>query len=370
MDERRLRFFLTLQKKVEESKSLSNKAKDKFYALAEDSIGDHLIVKYLGGEGVDLAKTYKQNGFVPIDLGELEVSITDKKRKPLEARFDLNKHKPLDVTSFLTLFRSDDHPFKYLIHDLTKPGEVFNLNNLIEDVSDKFKVETKKYLIPKSLYSRFEAFIGLSRKSWYFKGDSINFSFHLEKVKKWCSENPSKHPLLNFGTEIRSFKESIRIEANLKEIVEFVLAKKGLLTTFDIHYENVDNANFYTDVDALTSGLAIVFNSFNQRIQNGNEIKIVFEAKRLPTARMRILKIIHIGSKCTKELKESDLFGGDLKHAKKYFYQLCDWSIIAKNLNPDINKINILYHPSTGKKPREKTEDPIEGFTHVLTFYS
>lgn len=370
MDERRLKFFLALQKKVEESKNLSPKAKEKFYALAEGSIGEPAMVKDSEGEGLDLAKTYKETGFVPIDLGELEVSITDKKRKQQETRFDLNRHKPIDVTSFLLLFRSDDHPFKYLVHDLTKPGEVFNLAKLLQNATDKFKLETKKCLIPKSLYSRLEAFIGISRKSWYFKGTPINFSFHSRKVEEWCSENPNKHPFLQFESEIKAFKESIRIEENLKELIEFVLAEKGLLTSFDVDYEEIGKPSFYTDVDALMSGLGIIFNSFHQRIQNGNKVKIVFEAKRLQTGRLRILKIIHVGSECIKEFKEEELLGGDLKEVKKFFYQLCDWSIIAKNPNPDINKINILYHPSTGKKPREKTEDPIEGFTHVLTFYS
>lgn len=370
MDERKLKFFLALQKRIEESKNLSQRIKDKFYALAENEIGKLDIMENLVITTTELANAYKKNGYVPIDLGEVEISITDKKRKPEAATYDLNKHKPIDVTAFLSLFSSDDHPFKYLVHDLTKPGQTFILERLLKEVEEKFAIETRKYLIPKSLYSRLRVFIGPSNMSWYFKDKPMSFSFHSDKVKKWCTENPNKHPLLHFQYEIKAFKESIRIEENLKELIEFVLAKKGLLTSFDIDYEKIGRPNFYTDVDAFISGLGIIFNSFHQRIQNGNKVRVALETKRDGNQRMRILKITHVGSTCAKELKETELLGGDLKEVKKFFYQLCDWSIISINPNPNINKMNLLYNPTTGKKPYEKIEETIDGFTHVLTFYS
>ncbi len=368
MDERKLKFFLALQKRIEESKNLSQEKKDKFYALFENEIGKLDVMGEIVNTTSEIAKKdYKKNGYVSINLGEVEISITDKKR---EAPYDLNRHKPNDLTTFLNLFSSEDHPFKYLVHDLTKPGQTFILENLLKDVKEKFYFETKQYSIPKFFYKRLSAFIGLSNESWSFKGNRIDFSFHSEDVKKWCSENPNKHPLLHFQNEIKTFKESIRVDENLKEFIEFVLAKRDLLGSFDICYEKNVRLDFNTDVDALFYGLRTIFDTIQQRIQNGNKVRIAFEKRSDENQRMKVLKITHIGSTCSKELNDTELLRGDLKDVKKRFYKVCDWSIISNNPNPNINKINLLYNPSTGKKPNEKIEKAIEGFTHELTFYS
>lgn len=147
MDERRLKFFMALQKKVEESKSLSPEAKEKFYLLAEGFIGKTIVAQDSIIRGSDLAKIYKETGFVPIDLGELEISIKDKKKKIDGTHFDLNKHKPSDVSSFLSLFRSKSHPFKYLVHDFNEPDKNFNIYEFMKIVEEKFHHETKKYSI-------------------------------------------------------------------------------------------------------------------------------------------------------------------------------------------------------------------------------
>lgn len=372
MDERRLKFFMALQKKVEESKKLSPEVKEKFYVLAEGFIGKTIVAQDSIIRGSDLAKVYKETGFVPIDLGELEISIKDKKKKIDGTPIDLNKHKPSDVSSFLSLFHSQSHPFKYLVHDFNEPDKNFNIYEFMKIVEKKFHHETKKHSISKYLYKRLKAFIGLTNESWYFKGKKSDFSYNSEMVKSWCSQKTNKHPIFGFKNDIKTFSESIRIDGNLKELIDFKLDEKDLMGSFDIEYQNLEGATFYTDVDALLSGLGVIFNTIAQRKENSSKLKIVFDDDdvSLTGELLNTIKIIHIESKCTKKLDEEGLLSGDLKDAKRYFYELCDWSIIAENPNLEINKINILYNPSTGKKSREKTETPIEGFTHVLTFYS
>ena len=124
------------------------------------------------------------------------------------------------------------------------------------------------------------------------------------------------------------------------------------------------------------SGLKNIFSSLKQRTDQSNSIKISFEAKSTSKGRLRIIKVIHIDSECDKPLIKKEIFstdsGGDFKEAEQRFLQNCDWAIIAKNPDEEYNKLNILYDfTDTEIKPREKINpDAIEGFTHILTFYS
>lgn len=341
--------------------------------LEKEGIGKP-IIKDLEGDSSGLVKAYKELGFFSIETEDLEVSVKNKKKKAKENDYQLKFHRPQDVSAFLSLFGSGDHPFKYLVHDFIKPDETFNLNELIKKVEKSFNLETKKFSISNTLYARLKAFIGLSKEPWSlrFKRTSSYFSFSSATTKKWCKDNSNKHPIFRFSSDIKLFKEGIRIDGNLKGLINYVLDEKGLLKErFHIDFYKLEDATFYTDVDALLLGLGVIFNTIAQRKENSNKLKIVFEDDVSPAGEiLNTIKIIHIESKCTKKLDEEGLLSGDLKDAKRCFYKLCDWSIIAENPNSEINKINILYNPSTGKKPKEKTETPIEGFTHVLTFYS
>jgi|GEM_PF-3737647 len=309
--------------------------------------------------------------------GKIGTQQKETGNKSTEKDFNLNDHKPEDVTAFLSLFGSNDHPFKYLVHDYTIPNKVFALGDFCQKIKKAFKNETKKYSIPKYLHARLKSFIGfdnkddVDNKKWFFKGKSNSFSFCSDKVKEWCSSNPNKHPIFGFEEDIKLFKESIKVEKNLEDLINYKLAEKQLLTDFDNpEYVNLAGATFYTDVDALLSGLGAVFNAIRQRKGNGNKLKITFEAKSTSKGRRKILKITHIRSRCKKKLSDPELLGGDLKDAKKFFYKLCDWSIVADNPDTECNKINILFNPSSGIHPKEKIDEKIEGFTHVLTFYS
>lgn len=374
MEERRLKFFLALQDEVEKSKNLSVDVKEKFYALAGKYL-NQANVNIIDHEDIGMFRTYKEEGFIAIQTDDLEVSVKNKKKLSTkdDSKFDLKYHKPKEVTAFLLLFRSDDHPFKYLVHDYTKPGEFFDLDSFNAKIERAFKLETLKYSLPTFLYKRIKAFIGISNETWYFRllGQGTDFSFQSEQLKKWVQENPKTHPIFGFTNEISLFKASIRIERNFKNILTHILKSKSLDKSFDIEPMKLEGATFFTDVDALASGLGAIFNAIAQRVEEyGRQLRISFEAKSTSAGRLRILKITHIGSRCNQMLREDELLGGDLKDAKKYLYKLCDWSILSENPDPKINKLNILFDPLTNVSSREKVNDPIDGFTHVLTFYS
>lgn len=380
MDEKKLKFFLALQKKVEESKNLSPKAKERFYVLAEGSIGSPDLVKDSAGEGNDLVKVYKENGFVSIETEDLEVSVKNKKRSTNKIAIDLNRHRPIETSRFLQFLSSNANPLKFLIHDKPDGFVIDVMKKLWAKELDKVKHSN----IKESLRNRFFFFSGRKNKAgenkgWWSENEKTThgFSYSDSRVEEWCSKNPNSHPILRFENEILYFKRSIKFfERNLEERVRVAAASSlgELFGSFEIEYQNLDKAEFYADADAFLSGLKNMFNSIKQRISNSNKIKILFEGKSTPQGRLRTIKVIHLNSDCDKELDKINLFGsdngGDLKEAEKKFYQVCDWSIFAKHKNQGF-RLNILFDISKNIAPKENIASAeIEGFTHVFTFYS
>lgn len=293
---------------------------------------------------------------------------------------DLSKHLPVETTKFLQLFSAEDSSFKYLVHDyLNGP---FIIKDFLENV--KKELEIYKYSnVRYSLKKRVESFIDINTNKygqWYFNNEPSKFSFSNNNVLAWCSQkvNWGRHPIHYFEKEILFFKNSIRIyDGSLKNYINEIAAQKlgDLYASFEIEYENVEKAEFYTDVDSLLSGIRGIFNSIKQRANKSKKIKIEFRARNTPDGRLRILNIIHIDSICEKYLNKSDIFssdnGGDFKAIEQSFFHVCDWSITANNPDTDFNKLNILYDTNKDMQPREKIDSSkIQGFTHTMTFYS
>lgn len=294
---------------------------------------------------------------------------------------DLSKHLPVETTKFLQLFSAEDSNFKYLVHDYL--NGTFEINDFINDVKaelNSYENSNVKY----SLRKRIESFIDINKaekyKQWYFNNIPSRFSFSNTEVLEWASKriNTGRHPIHNFEKEILFFKNSIRIyDSSLRNYINEIAAQQlgDLYTSFEIEYENVEKAEFYTDVDSLLSGIRGIFNSIKQRAHKSKKIKIEFRARNTPDGRLRILNIIHIKSNCEKPLNKSEIFssdnGGDFKAIEQRFFQVCDWSITANNPDNDFNKLNILYDINKDKQPTEKIDSSkIQGFTHTMTFYS
>lgn len=312
-------------------------------------------------------------------LEKVDITKKNDKDNSKKSIIDLSKHLPVETTKFLQLFSAEDSNFKYLVHDyLVGP---FEINDFINDI----KAELNSYENPNvkgSLRMRIESFIDIRKaviyKQWYFNNIPSRFSFSNAEVLAWCSQNSGRHPIHNFEKQILFFKNSIRIyDGSLKNYINEIAAQQlgDLYTSFEIEYENVEKAEFYTDVDSLLSGIRGIFNSIKQRANKSKKIKIEFRARNTPDGRLRILNIIHIDSICEKSLNKSDIFssdnGSDFKAIEQRFFQVCDWSITANNPDTDFNKLNILYDINKNKHPREKIDSSkIQGFTHTMTFYS
>ncbi len=302
--------------------------------------------------------------------------INNKKSK--EIKLNQLFHKPLETSKFLQSLSSDSNLLKFLIHDKTDGFDYNEMKKVWIDILSDYKKhfsENIKY----NLINRMKAFVGCTTDNWFFKGKAQKFKLTNIEVVDWCKKNPGKHPIMHFDNEISYFKESIKIKkGSLETIINEILLERfgNGYSKLELNFIDLDKAEFYTDVDALIAGLKNIFSSLKQRLDQSNSIKITFEAKSTTKGRLRIIKIIHIDSECDKPLIKDEIFGtdsgGDFKDAEQRFLQNCDWSIIAKNPDEKYNKLNILYDfTDTGIKSREKINpDAIEGFTHILTFYS
>lgn len=313
-----------------------------------------------------------------IDKGEslpLEEYVENNEKE--EKEIDLSKHKPIDVTRFLLNFRSSEG-LKFLTHDYDKPESVFNYEYIIAISKKEFEELSTEFIIPVNLRSRIYQFaFGDPSKAWWFNRLPYKLNWQSHELLSWMVNNPNTHPIKNVNFEqgfIKPFKKSIEIKTpDLEYIFKNKLAENlaSKYTSFDIKLIDLDKANFYTNVDAFQVGISYIFKSINQRFKNSNKIRIEFLREADYEGRKRIIKIIHLDSKCDKPLDKKELFQGDLLEAEKAFFGICDWSIISKSPDDTVNKLNVLFDINSNKMPKEKIDESlIEGFTHILTFYA
>jgi len=294
-----------------------------------------------------------------------------------EKEINLSKHKPIDVTRFLLNFRASEG-LKFLTHDYDKTDSEFEYENILSVAKKEFDELSSQFVIPPSLWARINQFaFGDPTKVWRFNRIAYKLNWKSPELLTWINCNPNIHPIKNEYFEkgfITPFKKSIEIKApELEYIFKNKLAEnlESKYLSFDIELIDLDKANFYTNIDALQVGISYIFKAIKQRFSNSNKIKVEFSRKTDSEGRKRIIKIVHIDSACNKALDKNELLQGDLLEAEKAFFGICDWSIISRSPDDSINMLNILFDVNSNKNPKEKIDDfLIEGFTHVLTFYS
>lgn len=294
-----------------------------------------------------------------------------------EKEIDLSKHKPIDVTRFLLNFRASEG-LKFLTHDYDKTDSLFDYADILKVAKKEFEDLSSQFIIPPNLWARINQFaFGDPNKIWRFDKVIYKHNWKSPELLSWIDANPHTHPIKNEDFEkgfITPFKKSIEIKApELENIFKNKLAENlgSKYISFDIKMLDLNTANFYTNVDAFQVGISYLIKAIKQRFSNSNKLRIEFSRKADAEGRKRIIKIIHIGSECNKPLDKNELFQGDLLEAEKAFFGICDWSIISKSPDDSVNVLNVLFDISSAKVPKEKIDDSlIEGFTHILTFYS
>ncbi len=309
-----------------------------------------------------------------IDKGEIlpHVEYIENNEKE-EKEIDLSKHKPIDVYKFLKYFQTGK--FKWLTHKYEEGP--YDRIKILQDAKYEFETLTKSLIIPPSLFSRIEWFAFTKNPKFYFLNKFHYINWHSDIVEKWEQKNPNMHPINSdylFKEMFEPFKKSIELKkGDLKDLLINQLANSlgNIYTSFDIEFKDIDNVNFYADVDSLKRGLSYLFNAIKQRSDNSKRLKLNYRRVSDDEGRKRILEIIHVDSFSDKRLDKSELLKGDLLAAEKSFFGVCDWSIISKSPDESVNKLNVLFDINSGKLPKDKIDDSmIEGFTHILTFYN
>jgi RNA-directed DNA polymerase len=291
-----------------------------------------------------------------------------KKVNNKKEEIDLSRHKPSEVTKLLRKFRTADienEGLKYLLHDLDS-RDGLDFDKLIKTANKELKDNSQNFYIPKELYTRIDTFINGTKPHWTSFRTNYPFYWNSDIVRNWCKDNPFSHPMISndFRDILIAFRKTIRIQNNLKDIL-YKIAKEKLDTDFvkfEFEWIGLDNVDILLDVEKFMKGVGGIFNTIRDNMSGSKKIKIEYIGQRTNK-----LKITHIESSSSKSLEEIDIKKGSFQGIYKSFFQICDWSVIAKNTNEDFNKINFLSEKLPGKE--KINEENISGFTHELKFY-
>ena len=288
----------------------------------------------------------------------------------------VQRHKPKDTLAFLKLFDTSKG-IKFLTHSWN--DKEFDREAIVATAKKEFEAAKKIYSIPDAILSRFENFAFKEKPEWFFykngKKQPYTLGWSSKEVIDWCNAPMSKgkSPYADpdfFDDMIEPFKHSIEIR--LDDLPQILHVLKKQLKQQDDKFNitiNVENAQFYTNVDEFERGLQCLFNTFSQKAKENNcyDIDISYEKKW--DDNLCVIIITHKGSLPKKHSEDNTLIKGDLAEVRKHFTGLCDWSIEAKFL--DGLKRIIILEDGNFKTPEVKEIKKEEiGFTHILTFYA
>jgi hypothetical protein len=299
-----------------------------------------------------------------------------KKKKPI--------HKPKDTYELLNYFSSTDGGMKNLTHSFNFGFIAYE--DLMKKCNEEFEQGRKKYPnVPEALLKRIEQFAFSESPDWYImRGDE-----KIEKKIGWAEpafvkwyKDKRTHPANDayYNSEmIVPFKETIQVRSDIGNLIKLIneLSDKVFQKeTKPIIKEAIHTAQFYTDVDRLGLAIYHIFTAIKQASSKNfcDEVEIDFEIQ----AGVKIIKIVHIGSKPTKSVNDFDFLGGDLGSVKNNLWSLCNYDILAKFQEGEYRKVilsdnlkEMEQNEATGKwmGKNYKIEEKVKGFTHVLKFY-
>ncbi len=302
---------------------------------------------------------------------------TRNKATSIASKDEFTEHKPYDVARFLKFFQDSDG-LKYLTHDYDIPGREFDYDKIMDFAGRDFNRAFRIYSITKPLYAKIKKFAFDETPKWWRwengKKLDITIGWSSKEVKDWVHANPGIHPIrskLLRDKLIKPFKESIQFRSPaLRFSIENTVREKfgEDYDNFDIRYEHLEAAEFYTDVDLILGGIRHLLDGMLERISVSNKIRIAFRKETLLDHTMKILEITHVGSRCYKPASSAELLNGNFKEVQKLFRGLCNWSIFSQ-FEDGIFKINMLTDNPQDVEKMTIDDINIIGFTHILSFY-
>jgi hypothetical protein len=169
-----------------------------------------------------------------------------------------------------------------------------------------------------------------------------------------------------FQQVIEIFKNEIEIRDENSALLQIILENhdKHLPNFQIIGSSNLENKNFYTDVDYFKKALNLVFENIKKRDTFNKVSYILKEDLKTFT-----LEIIHHDSyakgRSIKDIKLS-LKYGDMGIIKTWLTNLCDWSIESEFME---GKFRINYLVSDKSTQPYIAIDDTLGFKYIFNFY-
>ena len=306
-------------------------------------------------------------------------------------------HNPKDLIIILKMFSDNNNPLKYTTHSW-EHGKFEDYDDFINKIKVEWKnINSKLYLLNKRLHAKISSFLfneKLGEKYLFNKSvirihswgeHRIEIGWSSPDLKKFCSETknePFYFPIpinkqINLGNKTLSFfydivdvfKREIEFREENNQFSQLLLKLWTDVLTYDfeLELENTDGISFYTDVQWISQGIKIIFESIRKR-PHFNKVKV--QADKNFIDGYIDIKIIHLDSPCTRDFKDPKIRRidtGDFSSLSKNFENLCDWSVSAKF--PDNNYYIINYLVSTEDQLDISQIENCSGFTHTLRFY-
>jgi hypothetical protein len=300
----------------------------------------------------------------------------------------IKKHRPKETKNFLSLFNNSEG-LKYLTHKFNDGKLDYKI--FIELCKSEFdKAVTEYPNVPDALLRRIEEFSFAPNPEWYIRrGNEKIFpkkGWAEASFVEWYKNNINIHPGFDskWNNEmIIPFKESIEVRAgNLLAIIQEVLnaclgeSKSNFL--IKLNDQNINTAEFYTDVDKFKVALFHIISTIKERADKNFcfEIEVDFTNESLEGGNFKNVIITHINSEPTKNSNDKDFVKGDIKTIQKNLWGLCNYEILAKFPDGFRNKIILTddyndykTYVIEGKSIPVCDATSVKGFTHILKFY-
>lgn len=280
-----------------------------------------------------------------------------------------------------------DTPIKYTTHSWdfgTLEDEYKNFNGFLDKARGQFDgfSDELKNLSP-NLYKKIYAFLfeinPEDNYSWCSK-EKINIGWSsLKGLKEWCDSGNKpqnfdvssldliieNEDISTFDEIINLFKQEIEIRSDFKNLSKIFLDKqKDLGKKFTLKPKKLDK-QFYADTQKLNYAISKIFEEIKKR-DDFSEVNVF--TKELEDDSIE-LHIVHKGSYATKDAKGmlNEAEDGDFADIKESLSNMCDWSI---ENSFDSKNYRINYLKSKSINDEEELLEKVDGFTHILRFYT
>lgn len=300
------------------------------------------------------------------------IGVSEANNTPKETLESIRgKHNPGLTAEFLSLF-GVPRGLKFLTHDFD-PDSNMTMAIVIKQVRSIISSPKYNFKLPVSLYALIINFLN-GEKLWSdYNNAPHSTNLNSGGLKTWIDSNPTLHPISSpqYGDEIQDFRKTVRIfKPILPKLISSLISKTAALQNLQIKTENLDKADFYTNVNRLIN--FIIGKVLKDIAQRNSAAEVVISYHRSTWNEYRLCKIIitHVGSEATPfDEMQKKLFseGGTLYELAKNCQGYCDWSVEA-NFEGEYKRWRIL---SAQNLPEIETIDKneIKGFTHIFTFY-